>query len=371
MNSSFQKIYIERDAENIPYTRALLDRILGQGNPAPTIEIIRDKKLILDSIRKTPDPIVAGKQCLFLAKDRGLAFKPFPVPEGTVPCNFHSLHLVEGCDLECSYCILQAYLTNPAITVHVNVEEILNSLESFLRENPGQFFRIGTGQLADSLSLDPLTAHSELLIPFFARQSNALLELKTKSRNIERLEGLDHRNHTIVSWSINTRKIQREEEHKCASIDERLEAAERVVEWGYSVGFHLDPLIDYEGCLEEYAALIEEIFSKVPQEKIAWLSFGTLRFMPELKSIMEKRFPKSLLPYAEWVRGTDGKMRYRKERRVDFYHSLTESVRARNSRVPLYFCMETPEVWEKTLGEAPDPCRISDRLDSVPSGFSR
>lgn len=337
-----KKIYLEKAAADLAGARQILSRL-----PDVPVEEIDGVRPLIESLRRSADPIGEGKRSLLLARDLGRAFKPFPTPEGAVSCNFYSLHLVEGCDLECSYCILQAYLTNPLITVYVNVEEILQKLESHLRANPDTLFRIGTGQLADSLSLDPLTAHTELLVPFFARQTNALLELKTKSVNVERLKNLDSAGRTVVSWSLNTRRIQEREEHKCASIAERLGAARRCLSWGYRVGFHLDPLIDYEGCLEEYEALIEEIFSKIQPEGIAWMSLGTLRFMPELKNVMADRFPKSPLPYAEWVRGFDGKLRYAKSRRLELYRPLIRKISSLAPRVPVYLCMETGEVWQR------------------------
>lgn len=363
-----EKIYIEKDATDFTFTRALSERVKREcGDHVPTFEIINDKKTLLNQIMRETDPIRSGKNFLFLTVDRGQAFKSFPNSNGLVSCNFYSLHLIEGCDLECSYCILQAYLTNPLLTVCVNTEEILEGLEAFLKENPGQVFRIGTGQLADSLSLDHLTAHSEILVPFFARQKNALLELKTKSVNIARLEKLDSKGRTIVAWSMNTKKIQREEEHKCSSIEERIEAATLCIDWGYSVAFHFDPLIDYEHCEEEYEALVEEIFSEVLPKKVAWVSLGTLRFMPELKSIMEGRFPKSPLPYGEWVRGVDGKLRYFKKRRIELYQTLTRALRRWAPAVPLYFCMETEEVWREVCGENIVPREVMRRLDTVAS----
>lgn len=352
-----EKIYIEKGAENYPLTRDLLERAKVSS------EIISDKKKLLAEVRRAPDPRGWGKRFLLLAIDRGQAFKPFPIPEGTVPCDFYSLHLVEGCDFECSYCILQAYLTNPILTVYVNREEILDRLDFFLRSHPHQFFRIGTGQLADSLSLDHLTAHTESLVPFFARQPNAVLELKTKSVNIARLERLDSQGKTVVSWSMNTKKIQSTEEHKCATIKERIQAAKRCTEWGYPVGFHFDPVIDYEGCLQDYKEVMEEIFSRIPPEKVAWVSLGSLRFMPELKRIMEKRFPRSFLPCAEWTRGTDGKLRYLTSRRVALYKPLREKLSALIPKVPLYLCMETEAVWRQTFGEEATSLEISKRLD--------
>ncbi len=361
-----EKIYLEKGAENYAFARALLSR-----NPGIPSEIIEDKKIIVEKIQREADPIGAGKRFLLLTVDRGRAFKPFPNPEGAVSCHFYSLHLMEGCDLECSYCILQAYLTNPLLTVHVNIEEILNSVASFLKENPNQNFRIGTGQLADSLSLDHLTAQTEWLVPFFAEQPNAVLELKTKSTNVARLEKLGPRGRTVVSWSMNTKRIQTEEEHKCSSIEERIEAAVRCANWGYRIGFHFDPIIDYEGCLEEYEEVIEKIFSKVPADQIAWMSLGSLRFMPELKSVMEKRFPKSPLPTAEWVRGRDSKLRYFKPRRIKLYRYITERLRALAPKVPVYLCMETGEVWREVFGEAYDPEAIRGALDQAVLTVSR
>ncbi|MBI4115725.1 MAG: hypothetical protein HY447_04020 [Candidatus Omnitrophica bacterium] len=352
MNKLYQpeRIYIEEEARDYPFTQGLLQRL-----PKIPFEIIQDKESLTRKIRNQSDPIGMGKRFLFLAVDRGKAFKPFPNAEELVSCEFHSLHLVEGCDLECSYCILQAYLTNPFLTVYVNIEEILAKLDSFLKNHLDTPFRIGTGQLADSLSLDHLTAHSEYLVPFFATQTNALLEFKTKSNNIARLEKLKPRERTVVSWSLNTKEIQAQEEHKCASIKERIRAAQLCVRWGYRIGFHFDPLIDLENNLEGYKEVVEEIFSSVPTDRIAWISLGTLRFMPKLKQIMEKRFPKSPLPYAEWVRGVDGKMRYQRQRRIDLYKRLVETIERQTTEVPIYLCMETEEVWNEVFGEKRTP----------------
>ena len=357
-----EKIYLERGAEDCPGAGTILSRL-----PGVPVEIVEDPRALVAEFRRRPEPIREGKRSLLLARDRGRAFKPFPVPEGTVSCNFYSLHLVEGCNLECSYCILQAYLTNPLLTVYVNTGEILEGLGKFLAARPHETFRIGTGQLADSLSLDSLTGHTETLVPFFARQSNAFLELKTKSVNIARLQKLDSGARTIVSWSLNTQRIQREEEHKCATIEERIKAARQCLEWGYRVGFHLDPFIDYEGCLKDYGELLEMIFSGVRPDGIAWVSLGSLRFMPALKTVMEKRFPRSQLPAAEWVRGLDGKMRYFKERRIELYSDLTKRLKELAPEVPVYLCMETGEVWRRVFGVEPNQSTIAERLNCLPS----
>ena len=355
-----QKIYIEKDAEDYPHTRTILKNL-----PGVPYEVIESTSLLMEQIEKQPDPIGEGKRYLLLKRDKGCSFKPFPESEQYLSCDYFTLHVAEGCDLECSYCILQAYLTNPFLTVYVNLEEMLQNLEQLLHENKDRFFRIGTGQLADSLSLDPITEFSKTLVPFFARQENAVLELKTKSHFIESLLDLDANHNTIVSWSMNSKKIQMEEEHKCASFAERMIAAKKVIAAGYRVGFHLDPIIDYPGWEKDYEEVIDEILSEIAEENIAWISLGCLRFMPELKGIMQSRFPKSKLPLGEWISGMDGKMRYFKPRRIEIYQHLAGKIKRQAPGVTLYLSMESPEVWRRVFGTEPSRAEICGILDQA------
>lgn len=356
-----EKILIDPDAENYPLTQKILNRL-----PGVPVERITDSHALRARILKTSDPIGRGKRYLYLTHDKGRSFKPFPESHQYLSCDYFTLHIAEGCDLECSYCILQAYLTNPWLTVYVNVEEMLAGLEATLRQNPDRFFRIGTGQLADSLSLDHLTGMSEILVSFFARQPNAVLELKTKSNNISRLLNLDSGGRTIVSWSVNSRRIQTEEEHKCATLEERIEAAAQISRHErFRTAFHFDPVIDYPGWENEYREVIEMVLAKIPHERIAWMSFGCLRFVPEMKKIMENRFPKSGLPTTEWITGMDGKLRYFKPRRIEIYRTLIAIVRELAPSVTVYLSMETPEVWEKALGKRQSKKSVCALLDGA------
>lgn len=341
-----KKIYLTPETEHCDYAKEIVARF-----PQVPVEKINHTKEIYEPLRSKPDPRGEGKRYLVLAHDKGRSFKPFPEIDQYLACDYYTLHLEEGCDMECSYCILQTYLTNPALMIYTNIDEILGKLKATLDANPQQFFRIGTGQLADSLSLDPITKFTRKLIPFFKAQPNAVLELKTKSLMTQELLGLSSGGSAIISWSMNARRVQLSDEHKTASISERLEAAHEIVlKTDHQVGFHFDPLIDYEGWEHDYAEVIESIFSKIPENRIAWISLGCLRFMPELKEIMQSRFPKSKLPLAEWVRGMDGKMRYFKPRRIEMYKTMVTLIRKYAPNVTLYLIMETPEVWHHVFG---------------------
>ena len=191
---------------------------------------------------------------------------------------------------------------------------------------------------------------SNRLIPAFAAQKSTILELKTKTTAIKRLERLPHNRKTIMAWSVNTPRIIAEEERLTASLGARLNAAAKCESWGYPLAFHFDPIVIYDGCDADYEQVVNQIFTKVSPDSIVWISLGTFRFMPALKTLIQKRFPNSNIIYGEFITGLDGKKRYFKQLRIEIYQKIIACIRAHAPRALIYFCMEDDEVWQKCLG---------------------
>jgi spore photoproduct lyase len=238
------------------------------------------------------------------------------------------------------------------MVVCTNIDTLLAEIGQTLARSPRRL-RIGTGELADSLALDSITHFSRRLIPLFASHENGILELKTKSDQIANLEGLDHRGRTVVSWSMNSKRICDTEERMAATFEERLAAAVRCQEWGYRLGFHFDPLIHYDGWEAGYREAVEEVFRAVDPGRVAWVSLGALRFTPHLRELIQKRFPESKIPYGEFVPGHHGKLRYFRPIREEMYRKMLSWIRAAAPDVFVYLCMESGIVWERSLGECP------------------
>ena len=350
MKPKIKRLFLEASLEKHPYTHEILERLKGA-----SIEILPPGGKPRPPLAPLAKVMNWGKETLFLTKFPGRFFRPCPGTKAYLCCGYRIFHIGLGCPLNCTYCILQAYLNEPWLAFFVNVleegfpelEEVLNSLR------PGQVLRIGTGEFTDSLALDPITDLNRRLVELFARQDQAVLELKTKTINIEPLKGLPHRRRTILSWSLNTEKIALSEELGAPTIEERLKAAQKVSSWGYPVGFHFDPIIYYPGCEEEYRQIIERIFEFVEAENIVWISLGTLRYMPVLKEIALSRFPKTKIYSEEFITGLDGKKRYFRSLRVELYRTLYRTIREHSSKVCVYLCMESPEVWQEAFGFVP------------------
>ena len=287
-------------------------------------------------------------------RHRGEFFKKCPGSDGQVCCNYFVINFASNCPMDCSYCYLQEYLQdNAALKVFSNVGDLIDEAERTLQKHRGVFFRIGTGEITDSLALEPYTGMARELIPYFAEQANVLLELKTKSDCVDSLLDLDPKGRVVVAWSMNPQPVIDLEEHDTASFSERLAAARRCQDAGYRLGFHFDPMIEYEGWQADYQAMLEAIFAVVDWRRLSWLSLGVLRETPGLKRTMRRRYPQSRLLTGEQVLCPDGKMRYFQPLRVEMYRKMVEWIRRQAPTVKIYLCMESREVWQQVFGFAP------------------
>ncbi len=305
-----------------------------------------------------------AKRDILLTEKQGHTVKQCPGTDRTYRCcNYHVINQTSNCPIDCTYCILQFYLNNPVTTVYANTEKLLTEVKDKIATQPNRFFRIGTGELSDSLAFDSSSEYSRDVVSYFAALDNVLLELKTKSNRIENLLDLDHKGHTVVSWSVNPQVIIDAEEHKAASLNERLEAMRQVQARGYKVGLHFDPLLYHAEWKQSYPALIRQIFEVIDPKNVAWISIGSLRFPPEMKEKVLEKFPKSKLMFAELIRGMDGKMRYPKPLRLEMYRTVYNALRSYGSKdLFIYFCMESAEIWERTMGWSPQSNEHLDHL---------
>ena len=338
-------LIVEKDVCDLPEVVAIQSKL---GIPGKVIDSV---STVFDAITDSEDPIQKGKRVLVLKGNKGAFIKNCPGTRTYTCCGYQILHIGSFCTMDCSYCILQSYFHPPVLQYFVNHTKLFDELDKFFTLN--NVSRVGTGEFTDSLIWEKWSDLTPKLVQRFADQSRAVLELKTKTVSIDALRSLQHRRKTIVSWSVNTKPVLQTEERNTTPLLARLEAAKRCESWGYPLAFHFDPIILYEGCEEDYQELVHQLFSHVSPENIVWISLGTFRFMPSLKKIIQKRFPRSKIVYGEFIPGLDGKMRYFKPLRIQIYQKIISWIRQAAPNTCIYFCMEDDEVWEKSMGFLP------------------
>lgn len=287
----------------------------------------------IDDYQKFSKPTVTEeKRCIILARKRGSWIKPFHCydhPE----YRYFSLNLAEGCLFDCVYCYLQSYLNHQALVLFVPEPD----LYAELRHLKGKCW-VSTGLLSDSLlaetSLPVLSQISREIPP------GCLLELRSKSGDTDALcdPGID-RSRIVISWSLNPVSIASRYEYRAASPAERLQAAHRVAELGYRIGFHFDPVFHFPGWERSYEALIHQLEDFAPSQ-IAFLSVGLFRYMPSLGTTIRKRFPHHEVLSGEFFPDQDGKYHYLRAIRKEMYQKFQEWMRDWQRRVPVFWSME-------------------------------
>jgi len=305
-----------------------------------------------------------GKRIIQLIPKRGEAMgKCATFNRKYICCNVYVLKSIHNCPFECSYCFLQNYLNDGVTKVVEDIPSLIKEVREKIDAQPWRLFRIGTWELGDSLALENETQQAARLIQEFARLQNAVLELKTKSACVDTILNLEHKERTVVSWSLNTDYIIKTEEYLTASLEERLHAMHKVKKAGYLIGLHFDPMILYDGWEEDYERLVKKVFEVVTPERLAWISIGSLRFNPEMKKKMENNYPQSRLTCAEMILGDDQKVRYVKPLRVRMYQLLYENLKKYvHADNLIYLCMERWDVWEKVFGYRPRSTGLLDYL---------
>jgi spore photoproduct lyase len=338
-----ERIFVTEAAVQYAYVKKICDR----AGLEP--EFIRDDAAYRSDIERfLTDPVGQGKRHLLLDVFRGEFFRKCPGTRGKVCCNYYVIDQTSNCPFDCSYCFLQSYLNLRAIRFAVNVEDLFRELEAVFRRH--RFLRVGTGELADSLALEPLTGFGGMLMNFAVEFPGVVLELKTKSSNVDELPDVRTKpGRGVIGWTLEPAHVVNKEERGTATLEERLAASSRAAKKGYGIAFHLDPVVFFPGFEEAYLNLVEQIFSH--HEKLDWMSLAGFRYEPALKSYVEERFPNSELLDGEFLRCSDGKFRYLFPERIRFFRRLVEKVKQLSPKTPLYFCMEDARTWKLVMGE--------------------
>ena len=351
-------LFLEEGVKEYSLAQEVLSRL-----PEVPQKEFRNISMLTEQMRSSQyDVFGEGKKHLALSRFKGSFLKKCPgVSPGMVCCNYYVVNLSKNCIYDCSYCFLQDFLgNNPMQVAYVNVEDLLGELEEVFTQYPDRNFRVGTGELTDSLALDAIVPYTAYLLPFFNQQSNAVLELKTKSDQIANL--LDHSDPTniIVSWSLNPQTVIDQEEKGAPSLAQRLESAKACLDKGYRIGFHFDPIILIPGWEDAYQQLVNILCDSLPIAKVEWVSLGSFRYRPSLKSIIKNRHPQTHLFTSEHLPSKDGKFRYLRPLRNHAYKTIRGYLKSRLEELNIYICMETQEIWEGVTGKTP---RSDEKLD--------
>jgi spore photoproduct lyase len=270
--------------------------------------------------------------------------------EKTRCCNLNTLDAVQQCGFDCSYCSIQSFYHGNQVRF---IRDLVSHLET-LELDEEKKYHIGTGQSSDSLMWGNRFGLLDSLCRFASDHPNVVLEMKSKSGRIDYfLENRPPAN-MVFTWSLNSPTVIHHEEKGTATLDKRLESARKLADQGIPVGFHLHPMVWYEGWKEDYLALVSRLADSFRPEEVVMVSLGTLTFIkPVLKRIRERMPDSSILQMP--MDDCAGKLSYPLEIKRELFSSIYQAFpNSWKDDVFFYMCMEHIDLWQPVFGRSYD-----------------
>jgi len=261
----------------------------------------------------------------------------------------YEIHSAWGCYHACDYCHVKDFLN-----IMLNLEEFVERLDVLVKREAWQKLYKYDNQ-TDTICLEPEYGASELLVEYFAQQDDKYLMLYTKSDNVDHLLNLNHNGHTIINWTLSCDTVSRQIEKKTPIMDERIDAALKCQEAGYTVRFRFSPIIPIKNWQAENVEMIERLFAKVTPDLITmdvlgWMTAQQIKdsmdlalFDDEYRELVEKLVEKGAV--------NDVKQIIPHDERLKIYRFFIKELRKVSSKTPVAICMETQDMWGELSDE--------------------
>ena len=340
------RIFLAKGSFSTPERRRFVERICALYPEVRVTSCPEVSHNRLDLGEKEPLALhQAGKQALVFGELASAV--RFSEEEGNSCPNYWHFSPYGFCPYGCAYCYLagtRGVWYSPTVKVYVNLPEIILEIGRIAgkMERPTAFY---LGKLQDGLALDPLTAYSTLLIPWFARHPTARQVVLTKSDNVDRLLDLDHAGNTTLSWSLNPPDVAAMFDRNAPPIAARIEAMRRCSKRGYPVRAVVMPIIPVIGWKKVYALFLERLLTEIPLQRLTFggiCSYKGARMLMEEKIGRQNAISVNIDPMEETG---DGRARFSVKLRREMYAHMIACVRRIRPNLDVALCLEANSLW--------------------------
>ena len=263
------------------------------------------------------------------------------------------LNAMLGCPHHCVYCHF-----GEIIPTYVNIKGYCRHLLKLMEANPWQKTYL-YDDAAEALFPEPELGAVEEFINCCKQFPDRHLVIHTKSANVDFLESLDHQGRCIMTWSLTSQLQSTAAERLSATMEERIEAARKVVSWGYPTRVKFKPIVPFRGWRDHAREMIHKLLTTVKLDNIslftiAWMDVDELKacfdadmldpdFLAEAEKAKEEMASRSTKPFPHHVR-------------AEIYRFYFDEIRKHDKHVPITLCTEALDMWQEMgpmLGQKP------------------
>lgn len=254
------------------------------------------------------------------------------------------IHFQAGCLHRCAYCGLGGILATM-----VNVEEYLLHLGKLIERHPWQLTYLLEDD-ADVPCLEPELGCLGPIIEYFGTLQDRYLVIHTKSWNVDWMLPLKHQGNTIIVWSLAGPTQSEVLEPKTGTTEERIEAARKCQEAGYTVRYKFKPIIPVRGWREDAARTVEMALTRTNPDVISLCCFMWMDCAEMVRRLGRDRIDPEFLAAAEASAeemGTTVTRPFPEVMRAKIYDFYLKEIRKWNREVPVSLSTESWEMWER------------------------
>ena len=327
-----ETIYIESQIKHHPRTKQILSRFKKK------IEIVYcDHYGEIFNIKSQNFRIQKKKPSLILAKKEGKKLHNIPSSFSIGgKKNYYFSHML-NCIYDCEYCFLQGKHMSAHYLLFVNYEDFFIEIEKKIKQNRFEKSYFFSGYDCDSLAFDGVTDFVESFLPIFEKNKNGVLEIRTKSIQIQKI--LKHKpiDNCIIAFSFTPENVSKLIEHKVPSVKKRIDSMKKLAENGWKIGLRFDPIIPTCNFAKIYENLFKNIASNVPEENIHSISFGMMRFPKKMLKKMIRENPDKKISFLN-LENRNGIYSYPKEMEKKIENIVIKKLKKYMKDVPIYNC---------------------------------
>ena len=257
----------------------------------------------------------------------------------------HDLHTAYGCFHKCQYC-----RRGRVTTVMLNIEETLEHVDALMASAPWQkVYRYDVE--TDPLILEPEYGMCRTLVEHYADLEDRYIILFSKSDNVDFLLDLEHRGHTIMLWTLSTPTVSRRIELATATTEQRIAAARKCQDAGYTVRFKFKPIVPIADWRREATDMFEKLFAEVRPDNLSMemLFFDSVEELKELfdMSLFDPALIRMLEEHEAAGRMTDRMHPFPHAFRAEVYEHYADEVQRLSPKTRLSLCAETRAMWQQ------------------------
>ena len=327
-----ETIYIENQIKDHRRTKEILSKI------KKNIDIIYcDHYGEIFNIKSQNFRTQKKKPSLILAKKEGKKLHNIPKTFSIGgKKNYYFSHML-NCIYDCEYCFLQGKHMSAHYLLFVNYEDFFVEIKKEINKNREEKSYFFSGYDCDSLAFDGITGFIESFFPIFQKNKNGILELRTKSTQINKILKYKPIDNCIIAFSFTPENISKLIEHKTPSVKKRIVAMKKLANAGWKLGLRFDPIIPACNFAKIYENLFKNIAANINEKDIHSISFGMMRFPKKMfKRMNKENSNKRILSLS--LENRKGIYTYKEKMENKLENIIVSKLRKYMKNTPIYNC---------------------------------